>query len=96
MLMFSRYKVEESDLYLVIVSALLELLNTQKENLNDKILYYSLSILGTIAWASKEGKQNIIDLFDDELKQIVDTARNKKFSQATGYYYFEFSNTMTE
>ena len=54
MLWYSKFKIDESDIYLIIASAIFEMINEQQ--LNDKILYYSISLLATIAWASKTAK----------------------------------------
>eukprot|EP01084_Bolivina_argentea_P055279 101351_1 len=56
---FAKFKVEECDLYLVVISAVFELFTDQKLKTNDKILYYALSLIGSCAWASNSAKQSI-------------------------------------
>merc|ERR1719203_1395074 len=77
---FAKFKVEECDLYLVIISAVFEMVT--ELDLNDKILYYALSLIGTCAWASKQAKQSIIEIFDDQLKSIINKARQSKPNSA--------------
>ena len=77
---FGKFKVEESDIYLIIISAMFELM-TELE-LNDKILYYCLSLIGTCAWASKSAKASILEIFDDQLKGIITKAKHSAGSAA--------------
>ncbi|ETO10408.1 hypothetical protein RFI_26965 [Reticulomyxa filosa] len=74
MLWYGKFKVVESDLYLVMTSALFELMSSQE--LNDKIIYYCLSVIGTIAWASSTAKQEIQEVYEQQLKEIVTKARH--------------------
>lgn len=69
-LWFVKFKIKESDLYLVIVSAIFEMLAELK--ISDKLLYYCLSMIGTCAWASDVAKEQIMDLFGEQLKDIID------------------------
>jgi len=78
---FSRFKVEESDLYLIINSAMFELLTELEPN--DKILFYSLLLIGSSAWASRTAKASIAEIFGDQLKAIVSAARQSKGGAAT-------------
>ena len=77
---FGKFKVEESDIYLIVISAMFELM-TELE-LNDKILYYCLSLIGTCAWASESAKASIVEIFDDQLKGIVNKAKHSVGSAA--------------
>jgi len=77
---FAKFRVEECDLYLVIISAVFEMV-TELE-MNEKILYYALSLIGTCAWASKAAKQSIIEIFDDQLKSVIVKARSAKANSA--------------
>merc|ERR1712173_500873 len=81
MIWFGRFKVEESDVYLIIISAMFEMM-TELE-LNDKILYYCMSLIGTCAWASDAAKQNIVEIFDtQQLKDIITKAKHSASSAA--------------
>jgi len=77
---FGKFKVEEADIYLIVISAMFELMTELK--LNDKILYYCLSLIGTCAWASKSAKANILEIFDEQLKGFVQTAKNSATNAA--------------
>ena len=77
---FAKFKVDECDLYLVIISALFELLTELQ--LNDKILYYCMSLIGTCAWASKSAKASIIEIFDEQLKTLINKARHSTTNAA--------------
>merc|ERR1719203_440925 len=77
---FAKFQVEECDLYLVVISAVFEMVT--ELDLNEKILYYALSLIGTCAWASKQAKQSIIEIFDDQLKSIINKAKNSKPNSA--------------
>ena len=50
--------------------------------MNDEIIYYCMSLIGTCAWASKSAKKSILELFDDQLKEIVNKARHSSSNAA--------------
>merc|ERR1712130_664305 len=77
---FAKFKIEECDLYLVVISAVFEMIT--ELDLNERILYYALSLIGTCAWASKQAKQSIIEIFDDQLKSVINKAKNSKPNSA--------------
>ena len=87
MLWFAKFKVEESDMYLLISSALFEMFTASLKDpksgkLNEKVLYYGLSVIGTIGWCSDSAKTEIVEAFGDDLKKVVNEAISQKNNQA--------------
>ena len=41
-----------------------------------------MSLIGTCAWASKSAKSSIIEIFDDQLKEIINKARHNSTNDA--------------
>eukprot|EP01083_Nonionella_stella_P013047 36824_1 len=78
----AKFNIEECDFYLVVISAVFELLTDHNMKTNDKILYYALSLIGTCAWPSNSAKESIMQIFDDQFKKMVNNARHSSTNEA--------------
>jgi len=63
----SKFSQEESDLYLITASCLLDLLETQK--VKDTTMYYILGVVGTSAHVSKTAKSEILEAYKEQLEK---------------------------
>ena len=71
---YGRLNVAESDFYLVLVSALLQILQ-RATSLKDKTVFYALITLGGIGFVSDESKSVVRDGFAEQLIAVCRTAK---------------------
>jgi len=80
---FSRLEIQESDFFMIIYSALFEIL---AEKQKEKILFYALLTLGTMAYNNKHLRDTIRDGYDEQLVSLIRDAKasNNRAIQQVG------------